>query len=401
VRFRDVQHQDRALSILRRALRSGRVHHAFLFHGPAGVGKELAGRALAARLLCLAAGEDDFEACGACDSCRLLVRGNHPDFHFVDRTLNKVHPDRTIRASKGLFLVVDVIRHFLIDPSTRSPAVSPRRVFLVRDAERMNEQAQNALLKTLEEPPGAACLILVTEAASRLLPTIRSRCQAVAFDLLPPAFVEHALVERWNVPAAEARALARVLEGRLGPAVAWHRAGWFEALRGVADAVSPAGREDVEAFGKRLIEIATEFGQRSHAAADVAADDDADAETLAAEDEGADAESDAEGVAARGKSGGKALETDALRTALRAVLALGAAVYRDALLEQNGQRGLRALPADLRAVQAIAGDGGLAAEDAVWAFAQCEGMLERNVAPALCCEWLGAALNGAAPIDVG
>jgi DNA polymerase-3 subunit delta' len=217
VRFSDVHHQERALSIVRRALAGGRTHHAHLFEGPPGVGKELAGRALAAGLLC----EDpqrrpEADACGECRACKLFAAGNHPDFHLIHRGLHKLHPDRSIRAGKGLFLAVDVIRHFLIEPSSSSPALGQRRVFLIRDAERMNEGAQNALLKTLEEPPGSGCLILVTSSAERLLPTIRSRCQRVSFDLLPPDYVQARLRELAGVEPGAARTLAAVSQGRLG-----------------------------------------------------------------------------------------------------------------------------------------------------------------------------------------
>lgn len=129
--FRDVRHQDRALSILRRTLANGRTHHAYLFDGPDGVGKEMTARAVAAKLLCenvpgdagfqagLGLGGDaddaDFEPCGDCRSCRLFAAGTHPDFHLVTRSLNKLHPEPQVRKTKGLYLVVAIIRHFLIE----------------------------------------------------------------------------------------------------------------------------------------------------------------------------------------------------------------------------------------------------------------------------------------------
>ena len=101
MRFSDVQHQDRALSIVRRALASGRMHHAYLFDGPEGVGKELAARALAARLLCEAPDlAENADACGECRACRLFAAGNHPDYHLIHRGLHKRHPDRTIRTTR-------------------------------------------------------------------------------------------------------------------------------------------------------------------------------------------------------------------------------------------------------------------------------------------------------------
>jgi len=224
--FRDVQHQDRALSILRRALVSGRTHHAYLFDGPEGVGKELAARALAARLMCrsaadavgglFGAGAPPFEPCGECASCRAFAGGSHPDFHLIHRGLHELHPDRTVRRGSGLYLPIDVIRDFLIEPAALRPALGARRLFLVRDAERMQDPAQNALLKTLEEPPGQAALILVTPSAERLLATIRSRCQRIPFAPLPAEFVAARLAALTGCDAATARALARGAGGRAG-----------------------------------------------------------------------------------------------------------------------------------------------------------------------------------------
>jgi DNA polymerase-3 subunit delta' len=204
----------------------------------------------------------DADACGNCASCRLLARGNHPDFHLIERRLHKLHPDRTIRAGKGLFLVVDVIRTFLIEPAGTKPAVSSRRVFLVDEAERMNEGAQNALLKTLEEPPGQTCLILVTSSAERLLPTIRSRCQRVAFGLLPPEFVARQLGQRLNLPAADAEALARLAGGRLGAALRWHRAGLLDAAQEAAQSIARLERGGVTRFSQELIESGTALAAR-------------------------------------------------------------------------------------------------------------------------------------------
>ena len=214
VRLSDVQHQPRAFdfapALERRAL------HRISVRGPEGVGQQMAAKAAAARLLFVAGHSGGAISCRNCARAGCW-RGNHR-ISLIERRLHKLHPDRTIRAGKGLFLVVDVIRTFLIEPAGTKPAVSSRRVFLVDEVERMNEGAQNALLKTLEEPPGQTCLILVTSSAERLLPTIRSRCQRVAFGLLPPEFVARQLGQRLNLPAADAEALARLAGGRLGAA---------------------------------------------------------------------------------------------------------------------------------------------------------------------------------------
>lgn len=377
--FRDIRHQDRALSLLRRALTSGRTHHAYLFDGPSGVGKERTAIALAARLLChddtLAA---DADACGTCDSCRLLAGENHPDLHIIHRGLHKMHADRSVRTGKGLFLSVHVVRQFLIEPSSNAPSLGRRRVFIVRDAERMNEGAQNALLKTLEEPPGSACLILVTAHAQRLLQTIRSRCQAVRFDWLPDDFVATELQRQVQAKEEQARALASLSQGSLGGALLWYRAdllGTVAAMAALLDRLPGP-----EAFAKRCVELAGELAARI---IEIEAPPDPE-----------------EKPKSRSKASAN-VETDQLRDALRLVLLTLATLLRDGLSRAVTQR-----PAIFpQRAEAVAAHAGHATPeelaDQIEAVALAEQMLDRNVAPQLTCERVAAALRGVSlPMDV-
>jgi DNA polymerase III delta' subunit len=366
MRLTDVRHQERAVAILRRALAVDRMHHAYLFDGPAGVGKELTARGLAALLLCARPGDAD--ACGTCPSCQLFATDNHPDFHLIHRGLHKQHPDRSVRASKGLFLAVDLIRHFLIEPASMKPAHGRRRVFVVRDAERMNEGAQNALLKTLEEPPGSAVLILVTASAARLLPTIRSRCQRIPFELLPIEFVASELAGRTDLSPASAQSLAALSDGRLGVALHWHQIGLLDQLAAVDDALQSRGTHDATAFAEMLVQSATTLGQ------------------AVLEDQ-----SDEEEAPTRSR-GGKSVPTDALRDALKLVLMLLATRYRDALVAAVGAGDL------VRLAPATGGLGLTAdpphADEALAAIHEAERNLDRNVAPQLVLERLAVALAG-------
>ena len=400
MRLSEVQHQERAISILRRSLSSGRTHHAYLFEGPEGVGKQMAAEALAARLLCLSNEiPPDADACGNCAACRLLASGNHPDFHLIERSLHKLHPDRTIRASKGLFLVVDVIRTFLIEPAGSKPAVSARRVFLVNEAERMNEGAQNALLKTLEEPPGQTCLILVTASAERLLPTIRSRCQRVPFGLLPPEFVARQLVERLRLPPDQATALARLADGRLGAALRWQRARLLETAAEVAGCVERLESGGATRFSQDLTDTAAALAGRLAQAESPQEPTERD-EDAALEDDAAVEPGEEDSVEAPSRRGGaRALATSELRDSLKLVLMLVAAIYRDALLVNVGAAGGLHLPAQQARSQSLARRSAVAQLDTcIRAVAHAERMLDRNVAPVLAGEWLGAALLGAAPV---
>ncbi|HQL54400.1 MAG TPA: DNA polymerase III subunit delta' [Phycisphaerae bacterium] len=383
----EVRHQERAVSILRRALRSGRTHHAYLFEGPAGVGKELAARALAAQLLC----EDDQRAvdadpCGRCPACRVFAAGNHPDFHLIHRGLHKLHPEPKIRRQKGLFLVIDVVRHFLIEPATMKPTQGRRRVFVIRDAERMNDEAQNALLKTLEEPPGTACLILVTSSADRLLPTIRSRCQRIPFGLLPTTFVARELQSRAGLDPTDARALAGLADGRLGVALQWHALDLLATLGDVNTCLARVPDADPETFGKTLVALATELAMR----AQPEPTDEADMEDDEDEDEDEDDDTPS-------KSSRK-VPTDVLRDAYKLVLLLMGATYRDALLIQSGAAALRVLPQSTRA-ETLAREASPALLDqCILAIGEAEVMLDRNVAPQLVGERLAVALLGELPV---
>lgn len=386
MRLSDVQHQERALAILRRALASGRTHHAYLFTGPEGVGKERAAVGLAARLMCQdAARAPDADACGVCNSCRMIAAGGHPELHLVYRELNRQHPEATVRKTRGLFLVVDVVRHFVIGPAGVRPTQSPRRVFIIRDAERMNEEAQNALLKTLEEPPGATCLILVTASAERLLPTIRSRCQVIPFGLLPPAFVAAQLCKQADLTPPEAELLAALSGGRLGVALAWQRHyALLERLPEIAGLLRLVWRGGVSAFGKA-------FGDLGKALAATAQESDTADEADTAAD-GDDTE-DADGTAERDVS------TDAWRAGLKLILLVFAALLRDVLVQQAGAPTLARL-APLAEIVAelhhhLPPDAVAAALAAV---AEAEEQLDRNVAVPLVGERLAIALLGEAPV---
>lgn len=227
-----VKHQQRAINQLARALARDCVPHAYAFHGPMGVGRQTLARALAGALLCPdtrrvppegAVSELTVrvpQACGVCPDCRLVAGDNHGDLHVVHRRLNKFHPDATIRARKAIDLGVDIVRQFLVDAVAAKPARGRAKVFIVTEAERMTPAAQNALLKTLEEPPPTTIIILIVDSLDALLETTVSRCQPVAFDRLPADFIAQRLaLARPDLPADQVRWIARFADGSLGRAL--------------------------------------------------------------------------------------------------------------------------------------------------------------------------------------
>src|SRR5215208_1978559 len=189
-RFDDIFGHDAAIDFLRRALNADRLPHALIFAGPAGVGKGTTARALSKLFLCEKPQADS--PCGKCDSCRVFDADNHPDFHLVYRQLIRLEKE----SSKAKALPVDVVRDFLVGPANRKPSMGRGKVFVVEEAELMNATAQNALLKTLEEPYGRALIVLLTDQPGALLPTIRSRCQTVRFGALDEQAVVRELVKR-------------------------------------------------------------------------------------------------------------------------------------------------------------------------------------------------------------
>ena len=150
----------------------------------------------------------------------MVAADTHPDWHLVYRQLNRAHPEPEVRKRKGLDIGVDVLRHFVIDKVGFTPSRGRAKVFVVREADRITTQAQNALLKTLEEPPGTTYLILLVTSIDRLLPTTLSRCQVVEFDPLPGEFVRERLRAAFpNLVAPQLAWCAWFADGSIGGAM--------------------------------------------------------------------------------------------------------------------------------------------------------------------------------------
>lgn len=216
---------DWAVRQLQLAVQRDEAPHAILFSGPESVGKMTLARTVAAAMLC--SDPDGRRPCGACLACRKLASGNHPDFLLVE-------PE-----DKAGSLKVEQIRdleRFL----ALTPHESPRKIVLIQAFEKATIGAANALLKTLEEPPPYAHLLLLAEDADLLLPTIVSRSRQIHLRPLSTQSVAQALVERWHVSDSIAECLARISGGRIG---------W--AIKAVTD---PAHRQHMEQALTTLLE---------------------------------------------------------------------------------------------------------------------------------------------------
>lgn len=183
-RLADLIGHDRAIATLRAVVASGRLHHAWVFAGPVGVGKFTAALAFARELLTPA---DDRGGTAS----RLLDAGTHPDLHVIVKELSAVSRDPRVRDQLQTNIPLEVVREFLTEPAHRTRVLSgdsaAGKVFIVDEAHLLSPLGQDALLKTLEEPPPGTVIILVTASEHDLSPTIRSRCQRVAFAPLDAA----------------------------------------------------------------------------------------------------------------------------------------------------------------------------------------------------------------------
>ena len=241
--FKDIIGQEAPLAIIKSSLKNDRLSHAYLFVGEEGVGKETVAQRLAKILNCQ---RQSLEACGECSSCKKIERFLHPDVKY----LKPEGPSQTIKIDHILKLQHEIyLKAF----------EGRKKVFIISSAERMTQEAANAFLKTLEEPPGEAVLILITSHPEKLLPTITSRCQLVRFNLISKEKIEKFLREKLGSSKKEAENLSLNCEGRLGEAVKIKKEGILEDKGKILDLILSKGDilsivEDMVSIWERLKE---------------------------------------------------------------------------------------------------------------------------------------------------
>ena len=199
--FQEIIGHDKQIEYLRNAMRNGRLAHAYLFLGKEGIGKELVALTLAKALNCLRGDED---SCDECPSC-LKIDGLH-------------HPDVLLVGPQGQWIRIDQIRELQRELSHR-PYEGKRRGCILTGSERMRQEAANALLKILEEPPLHTVLILLAPNVDLMLPTITSRCQRIPFNPLPFERVTEVIRSKLGLKREEAHILASLADGSLGKAL--------------------------------------------------------------------------------------------------------------------------------------------------------------------------------------
>ena len=224
----DLIGQDEATTLLEAALRTQHLSHAYLFVGPAGLGKLDAARGLAAGLLCERGG------CGICSICQRIARGAYPDFQVLE-------PD----GATGY--LIDQIRELTHD-ATRAPHEGAHKFYVLLGADQLGAAAANALLKTLEEPPEAVTFILIAHSLTSLLPTVLSRCQVLRFKPLPVEKMIEIICTRTGADATGARISLAATGSVLADACSFwdspkRRATRGEVLRIMRDLASYGDRE--------------------------------------------------------------------------------------------------------------------------------------------------------------
>ncbi|MFQ5424195.1 MAG: ATP-binding protein [Phycisphaerae bacterium] len=400
MQFAEVLHQPEAQDRVQRGLHVGRLSHAYLFAGPDGVGKEMLATRLAAVLLCADPQETPapgpsrerhatwLEPCGQCEECVLSEAGNHPDFHRIYRDLKRLHPDSVIRRRKAVKLSIEVIRHFLIQPVGRRPARGRAKVFVIVEADRLSHGAQNAMLKTLEEPPPGTHLILLSTSPSELLPTTRSRCQAVVFRPLPTEFAARQLAAECEIDLAACRFVVEMAGGSLGTAMRFVEMGAHERVADVLRAMGGAAESPI-ACGKGLLALSEQFHRTAKAVArpEPVVDEPDEPDEIDA-DENSEEEADAP-AKTTSKGGG-----ELARRAKWTVMEMAATVLRDVQRVSAGRATAAfADEAPVRSLVERARPAGV--REAIHVVATAEGLLDRSVNTALAFDSVGIAVGRA------
>ena len=202
--FNDIIGQENIKKHLQTAIRLGNLSHAYIINGEDGSGRQTLASALAKTIQCENRTQDG-DACGVCRSCKQAESHNHPDIIYI------THDKASIS--------VNDIREQLNNDISIKPYSSEYKVYIIPDANKMTEQAQNALLKTIEEPPVYAIIILLTENVDSLLPTIQSRCVTLTMNPLDKDEICNYLVNKLQMEDSQAQIAANYCQGNIGKAI--------------------------------------------------------------------------------------------------------------------------------------------------------------------------------------
>ncbi len=218
--FKDIKGQDGAIEALKSSIRNDKISHAYMFIGPSGVGKKLTALNFAKALNCLSPKDED--SCDTCAQCKKIEAANHPDVLISSP------------AKENSSFGIDKIRAITKDIGLK-PYEGRKKVYILESADSMTQEAQNALLKTLEEPLSESILILISESSGALFPTIRSRVQRVRFFPITVSEIGKILVDQYKLDYKKAEVLSRISSGELDRALKFNDEDFFRKRAHILD----------------------------------------------------------------------------------------------------------------------------------------------------------------------
>ncbi len=228
--FKDIIGHKKEIAHLEKAIEAGKISHAYIFSGEKGTGKRTLADAFALTLQCTGEGE---KPCGKCHSCKQAISGNHPDIICLTH-------------DKPSSIGVEDIREKLTGDVMIRPYSGKYKIYIIPDAEKMTVQAQNAILKTIEEPPEYAVIILLATNEQVLLDTIRSRCVVLNLKPVPDERVKEYLMEQMKIPDYQADICAAFAQGNIGKAVRLASSEDFSAIKSSAmQLIRNAGKMEI------------------------------------------------------------------------------------------------------------------------------------------------------------
>lgn len=225
--LKDIKGQDNAVRFLSRSISSGRLASSYLFAGPRGVGRALTAKVFIKILLCKER-EDSF--CGICPSCRKVEEGEHPDVLWIKPEKNKSIKIAEVRKIRDILNL--------------KPYEASLSVAVIEDAHMMTSEAQNALLKVLEDTPEESIIILISDKKELLLPTVVSRCSEVRFSLLPIPDAKEIIMKETDLPPEEATFLSYYSQGSPGMAIGLVEEGVAERKEKLISIIGDIAREE-------------------------------------------------------------------------------------------------------------------------------------------------------------
>ena len=213
--FKDIIGHEQIIEHLQNAIAMDKVSHAYIINGPDKSGKMMLAEAFAMTVQCEKGGKD---ACLECHSCKQAIGRNQPDIIYVSH-------------EKPNTISVDDIRTQVNNDIVIKPYSSRHKIYIIDEAEKMNVQAQNALLKTIEEPPAYAIILLLTTNADNFLPTILSRCVSLNIKAVPDETIQKYLMSNWQIPDYQAQICVAFAQGNVGKAIQLASSSDFNELK--------------------------------------------------------------------------------------------------------------------------------------------------------------------------